>query len=345
MENRDLFEKYLIDILNIPSPTGYTYGMIEYLKEQLDNMNIDYKVSNKGILLATIQGINTDYGITFSSHIDTLGAIVKDIKENGRIAINQIGGYMMHSVEGECVMIHCRDGNKIEGTLQTIKPSIHIYENEASELPRECINYEIILDEEVFSKEDVLKLGIDVGDIVSFDTRTKITKSGFIKSRYLDDKSAVASILYIINYINSKKIIPRCNINFMFSNYEEVGHGASTFIPNNTKEFIAVDMGCPGEGQNSTEYDVCIACKDSNGPYDYSLLNDLINVCKSNNINYKLDIYPNYGSDATAALKSGLDARFALIGPGIFASHGYERTHIKSINETIKLIIKYITKE
>lgn len=342
MHNINLIEKYLTDILSIPSPTGYTLEMLEYLKKELDKMRINYKISNKGVLVATIEGVDKNNDITFSSHTDTLGVIVKEIKSNGRLAVSQIGGYMMNSVEGECVMIHSRNGEKFEGTLQTIRPSIHIHGNEAKELPRECKNYEIVLDEEVFSKEDVLTLGIDVGDIVSFDTRTKITKSGFIKSRYLDDKASVASILYIINYISEQNIIPRCNINFLFSNYEEVGHGSSTFIPANTKEFIAVDMGCPGEGQNSTEYDVCICSKDSNGPYDYNLVSDLVNICKSNGINYKLDIYPNYGSDATAALKSGLDARFALIGPGVFASHGYERTHIKSIVETIKLIISYI---
>ncbi|MGL5312251.1 MAG: M42 family metallopeptidase [Peptostreptococcaceae bacterium] len=342
MHDRNLIQKYLTDILTIPSPTGYTHKMLEYLKRELEEMGINYKVSNKGVLVATIEGLDKENDITFSSHIDTLGAIVKEIKSNGRLAVSQIGGYMMHSVEGECVIIHSRNGNQFEGTLQTIRPSIHIHGNDAKELPRDCKNYEIVLDEEVFTKEDILNLGIDVGDIISFDTRTKITKSGFVKSRYLDDKASVASIMYVMRYIVTEKITPRSNINFLFSNYEEVGHGSSAFIPANTKEFIAVDMGCPGEGQNSTEYDVCICSKDSNGPYDYDLINSLVKVCNENNINYKLDIYPNYGSDATAALKAGLDARFGLIGPGVFASHGYERTHIKSIEETIKLIISYI---
>jgi len=200
----------------------------------------------------------------------------------------------------------------------------------------------LIIDEEVFTKEGVYNLGIEVGDIISFDTRTKITKSGFVKSRYLDDKASVAAILYTMKYMNLNNIQPNNTINFFFSNYEEVGHGSSAFIPQNTSEFIAVDMGCPGEGQNSTEYDACICTKDSNGPYDYEFISKLVDICKRNNISYKLDIYPNYGSDATAALKSGMDAKFALIGPGVFASHGYERTHISSIIETEKLIISYI---
>lgn len=342
MYNTKLIEKYLIELLNIPSPTGYTKSIINYIKKELEDMNIDYKIGNKGILVATIEGLDKENQITFSAHIDTLGAMVKEIKSNGRIAISQIGGYMMNTIEGENCSIYTRDNKEIEGTVQTIKPSIHIHANDAKELPRECKNYEIIIDEEVFSKLEVKNLGIDVGDIISFDTRTKITNSGYIKSRYLDDKASVAALLYIIKYININNIKPKNTINFFFSNYEEVGHGSSTFIPENTKEFIAVDMGCPGENQNSTEYDVCICTKDSNGPYDYEFISELVNICKVNNINYKLDIYPNYGSDATAALKSGLDAKFALIGPGIFASHGYERTHIKSIEETIKLIINYI---
>lgn len=342
MEHNYFDLKILEEILNIPSPTGYTKYMLNYLQKTLNDMNIEYKISNKGALLATIKGKDSNKSITFSSHIDTLGALVSNIKSNSRLSINQIGGYMINSVEGENVIIHTRNGKKYEGTLQTIKPSIHIYGNNAKNLKRDCKNYEIVIDEIVDKPQDIYNLGIDVGDIVSFDTRVKITKSGFIKSRYLDDKASVAAILDVIRYIKLNNIKPKCDINFLFSNYEEVGHGASSFIPDNTIEFIAVDMGCPGENQNSSEYDVCICTKDSNGPYDYELINKLVDVCKKNNINYKLDIYPNYGSDATAALKSGMDVKFALIGPGIFASHGYERTHISSIIETKKLIINYI---
>jgi putative aminopeptidase FrvX len=342
MHNKKIIEKYLEELLAIPSPTGYTKEIMEYIKKELEQMDIDYKVSNKGILVATIAGENKENEITFSSHVDTLGGMVKEIKASGRLVISQIGGYMMNSIEGENCLIHTRSQKVYEGTLQTIKPSIHIHGNDARELPRDCKNYEIVIDECIFTKEDVYKLGIEVGDIISFDTRTKITNSGFVKSRYLDDKASAAAILYIMKYIKLNNIKPNRTINFFFSNYEEVGHGSSAFIPKNTSEFIAVDMGCPGEGQNSTEYDVCICTKDSNGPYDYELVNKLIRTCEQNNINYKLDIYPNYGSDATAALKSGMDSKFALIGPGVFSSHGYERTHITSIVETVKLIIAYI---
>lgn len=345
MHNNELLKKYLTDVLSIPSPTGYTNDISNYIINKLEKMGVTYRVSNKGAIVVTIQGENDGFATTFSAHVDTLGAMVKEIKSNGKISVTQIGGYMMNSVEGENCIIHTRDKKNYEGTLQTIRPSVHIHGQDARELPRDCKNYEIVIDEEVFSKEDTINLGIGVGDIVSFDTRTKITNSGFIKSRYLDDKASVAAILYIIEYITSNNIILNNTVHFFISNYEEVGHGSSSFIPQNTSEFIAVDMGCPGENQNSTEYDVCICSKDSNGPYDYEFVSKLIKICKDNNIGYKLDIYPSYGSDATAALKSGLDAKFALIGPGVFASHGYERTHIKSIDATIKLILSYIIKK
>lgn len=344
MENTCMIKKYLNEVLSIPSPTGYTKEILEYLKKEIGSMNVDYKVGNKGMLIATIEGEDNNKATTLSAHIDTLGAIVKEVKGNGRLSVSQLGGYMMNTVEGENCLIHTREGKKYEGTLQTIKPSVHIHANDARELPRECKNYEIVIDEEVFTKDDVQKLGIEVGDIVSFDTRTRITESNFVKSRYLDDKASVSALLTVMKNIKENNIKLKNTVNFYFSNYEEVGHGSSSFIPNNTTEFIAVDMGCPGDGQNSTEYDVCICAKDSNGPYDYELTNTLIEVCKKNSIGYKVDIYPSYGSDAAAALKAGMDAKFALIGPGVFASHGYERTHIKSIDQTIKLIINHIQK-
>ncbi len=337
----DLVKKYLNDVLNIPSPSGYTQNIMEYIKKILETHNVDYKVTNKGAIVATIEGEDTEYQKTLSCHVDTLGAMVKEIKSNSRLALTQVGGYMMHSIEGECCKIHTRDGKVYEGTIQTTKPSVHIH-SDARELQRIPANYEVVIDEEVFTKEDTQKLGIEVGDFISFDPRVKMTDSGFIKSRHLDDKASVAAVLYIIEYIKLVGMKPKNTINFFFSNYEEVGHGSSAAIPEKTKEFIAIDMGCPGEGQNSTEYDVCICAKDSGGPYDYELTTRLINLAKDNNIGYKVDTYPNYGSDAGAMIRAGYDAKTALIGAGIFASHGYERTNIKAIIETIKLIMEYI---
>jgi len=200
---------------------------------------------------------------------------------------------------------------------------------------------EVIIDEKVFSKKDVEALDINVGDFICFDSRTTITEKDFIKSRHLDDKASVAILLYTIKYITENRIELPCTTNFFISNYEEVGHGAASAIPENTKEFLSVDMGAPGPGQNSSEYSVCICAKDSSGPYDLSLRKKLTELCKENNISYKIDIYPFYGSDASAVVRAGYNVKAGLIGPGVFASHAYERTHMDAMIATLDLTLKY----
>ncbi|AEB75239.1 glutamyl aminopeptidase family protein [Clostridium botulinum BKT015925] len=332
---------YMENLLTIPSPTGYTENVMDYVKKQLDLVKVPYKETNKGAIIVSLKGNNDSYQRTFSAHIDTLGAMVKEIKSNGKLSLTLVGGFMCNSIEGENCTILTLENKKYSGTIQTIKPSVHISGDDARNLKRNEENMEVILDEKVFSKEDVLNLGINVGDFIAFDPRTTITENGFIKSRHLDDKASAAILLYTINHIINNNINLPYTINFFFSNYEEVGHGASACIPDNTKEFISVDMGAPGLNQNSSEYSVCICAKDSSGPYDYSLRKTLINLCQKNNIDYKIDIYPHYGSDASAALRAGWDLKTALIGPGVFASHAYERTHMDSIISTLNLVLQY----
>lgn len=342
MYNIDCIKNYLNNILTIPSPTGYSKKIMPYIASELDKLGIEYHFTNKGALVATIKGKNDEYQKTLSAHVDTLGAMVTGIKGTGRLSLTQLGGFMMNSVEGENCIIECVNGKSFEGTIQTIKPSVHISGAEARDLKRTAENYEVVLDEKVSSKEDVEALGINVGDFICFDTRTRFTESGFIKSRHLDDKASVGMLLYSLKYIVENKIELPHTINVFISNYEEIGHGACSGIPVNTKEFVAVDMGCPGLDQNSTEYACCIAAKDSSGPYDLDLRVRLTELCKANNIEYRIDTYPSYGSDASAALRAGYDVKTALIGAGIFASHGYERTHTDSVLATVDLIIKYV---
>jgi putative aminopeptidase FrvX len=305
-------------------------------------MNIPYIETNKGALIISFPGTNNDYQRTFSAHIDTLGAMVKGIKANGAISLIPIGNFMMSTLEGENCTIKTLNGISYSGTIQTIKPSIHISGDDAHNLKRTAENMEVMLDEKVFSKSDVEALGIDVGDYICIDTRTTITEKEFIKSRYLDNKTSVSAIMYVIKYIHENNIKLPYTTNFYINNYEEVGHGSSAALPEKTKEFIAIDLGLPGYGQNSSEYSVCICAKDSFSPYDYNIRKKLVDTCKKNNISYKLDIYPNYTSDASAALSAGWDVKAALIGPGVFASHAYERTHIDAILATVDLIVKYI---
>ncbi|GAB6150597.1 MULTISPECIES: M42 family metallopeptidase [Clostridium] len=339
--NTDKLMNYMQNLLSEPSPTGYTEDVLNYVKEQLNLLKAPYIVTNKGAVIVSLKGENQDYERTFSAHIDTLGAMVKEIKSNGTLGITLIGGYMCNSIEGENCTVLTLDDKKYSGTIQTIKPSVHISGDDARNLTRSEENMELILDEKVFSKEDVLNLGINVGDFIALDPRTTITENGFIKSRHLDDKASAAILLYTIEYIITNNIELPYTTNFFFSNYEEVGHGASACVPDKTKEFISVDMGAPGLNQNSSEYSVCICAKDSSGPYDYSLRKTLVNLCKEKNIDFKIDIYPHYGSDASAALRAGHDIKTALIGPGVFASHAYERTHVDSVISTLSLILSY----
>ncbi|MCM8711830.1 M42 family metallopeptidase [Clostridium sp. SYSU_GA19001] len=339
--NSEKIRYYLQNILNLPSPTGNTERVMDFLKEELNALNVPFTVTNKGALIVTLEGKNNEYQRTFSAHVDTLGAMVKGIKSNGALSLVPIGGFMMSSIDGENCTIETLDGTTYTGTIHTTKPSVHISGQEAHDLKRSPENMEVILDEKVSSKSDVEALGINVGDFISFEARTIITEKEFIKSRHLDDKASVAILLYAIQYITENKIELPYTTNFFISNYEEAGHGASASIPIATKEFIAVDMGAPGLDQNSSEFAVCICAKDSSGPYDLWLKKKLIETCKNNNIDYRIDIYPYYGSDASAALRAGWDIKTALIGPGVFSSHAYERTHMDAIISTLDLVVKY----
>lgn len=340
--DENLILNYTEKLFSIPSTTGNTYKIMDYIRSEFKKNNIAFTTTNKGAVIASIKGKSDDNQKTFSAHVDTLGAMVKGVKSTGTLEFSLIGGYMANTLEGANCTIETINGKYYEGTIQTIKPSVHISGNEARELKRTPENMEVILDEKVFSKEDVEKLDIQVGDYIFVDPKFMITKNKFIKSRYLDDKASVAILMYCIEHINTNNIVPKNTINFFISNYEEVGHGAKAAIPEKTTEFISVDMGAPGVGQNSSEYAVCICAKDSSGPYDLNLKKALVQLCEKNDIDYKIDIYPYYSSDASAAVNAGWDVRTALIGPGVFASHAYERTHIDSMTATAKLVLSYI---
>lgn len=335
----------LVEILKTPSPTGNTKAAMDIIKKEFDDLKVKTHQTKKGALIATIEGENDRIHKTLSAHIDTLGAMVKEIKGNGRLKITQIGGYSWNTVEGEYCVVEASNGRKYSGTIVTTKASTHIHGGETSKLERNENSMEIRLDEKIGTAEEIKKLGISVGDFVFLDPRTTVTESGFIKSRHLDDKAGVAAILTIAKYFKDNGIKPKYTTHFFISNYEEVGHGASASIPEKTVEFIAIDMAAPGDGQTSDEYSVTICAKDSSGPYDLELKNRLVNIAENNDINYKIDIYPFYGSDASAAMRAGWEFKHGLIGPGVDASHSHERTHRDAIENTVKLAIKYLLAE
>ncbi|MCB5239950.1 M42 family metallopeptidase [Niallia circulans] len=331
----------LEQLLNVTSPSGNTESIIQLLEKYLQEANISTYRNNKGGLIATIPGKTTDKQRILTAHVDTLGAMVKEVKSNGRLRLDLIGGFTYNSIEGENCIIETTSGKTYTGTILLHQTSVHVYKD-ARTAERNQANMEVRIDEIVKTKEDVKNLGISVGDFVSFYPRVEITPSGFIKSRHLDDKASAAILLLLMKTIKESNVELPYTTNFLFSNNEEIGYGGNSNIPVETVEYLAVDMGAMGDGQSTDEYTVSICVKDSSGPYHYALRKHLVQLADKHEVPYQLDIYPYYGSDASAAIRSGHDIKHALIGPGIDSSHAYERTHFTSIEATGKLIYHYL---
>lgn len=332
----------LLALLNIPSPSGFTEAALRFVETELRKMGIAPRRTPKGALLWTLAG-ESKPPRAVASHIDTLGAMVKEIKDNGRLKLTSIGGYDWATVEGEYCLVHLRE-HKLSGTVVNVKQSVHVFGAEARDLKRSDANLELRLDAEVNTPEEVRALGIEVGDFVTFDSRATFAGNGFIKGRHLDNKAAVAISLAVSKALTENELKPASDIHFFVSNYEEVGHGAATGIPKDVSELLCIDMAAVGEGQTSDEYSVTLCVKDSSGPYDYGMNEGLKRLAKGQGIDLKLDIYPYYGSDASAAWSAGGSYRAALIGPGVDASHAYERTHEKSLAATSDLLLAYCVK-
>ncbi len=340
--NTDLLMKQLVEILETPSPSGDTEKAVLLVKRYFEEMGIMTRITNKGGLIATMQGKDNSKHRVVSAHIDTLGAMVKEIKSNGRVKLTQIGGYPWNAVEGEYCQIVASNGSLQTGTILTNKASAHVHGIKSPENKRDSNTMEVRIDAQVSSEQDVRDLGLEVGDFVYLDPRTKVTETGYVKSRHLDDKASVACLLGAVRTIIEKEQDLTYTTHFFISNYEEVGHGANYAITPETFEFIAVDMAAPGEGQMSHEHKVTICAKDSSGPYDLKLRKKLEQLAKDENIDYVVDVYPYYRSDASAMLSAGYDICHGLIGPGVDASHSFERTHIDGLKATIELTVAYL---
>lgn len=329
------------ELVNIPSPSGYTEQIITHMEMYLDGIGIEAYRNRKGALIATLPGESTAEHRLLTAHVDSLGAMVKEIKADGRLKITTIGGTQWHHIEGEYCQIFTSIGETYTGTILMHETSVHVYKDGA-QAERNEENMEVRIDERVLNAEDVQELGIRVGDFVAFDPRVQILPSGFIKSRHLDDKASAGVLLYLLREIKEHNISLPYTTHFLFSNNEEIGYGGNSNILPEVVEYLAVDMGAVGDGQTSDEYSVSICAKDSSGPYHYQLRQHLVNLAKKHKIGYKVDIYPYYGSDASAALRAGHDIVHGLIGPGIDASHAFERTHVDSIINTAKLVYYYL---
>ncbi len=326
----------LKEILAVHSPTGYTIEVINYIESLFKGSKLHITKTNKGALLVSLSE-NPELVVT--GHIDTLGAMVKEVKGDGTLEITELGSYPLNSFEGEYVTIRNSKGKLFRGTFLLNNPAAHVNRNVQSE-KRELDKMSVRIDALVYSDEDVRKLGIEVGDFIFYDTRFETTDTGFVKSRFLDDKACAAVMIELIKeYSKSGKAK---NVGFYFSNYEEVGHGSSTGFPASVKELLVLDMAVVGNGCTGREDAVSICVKDSSGPYDFTVNEKLRKLAEKNKINYVIDIYPYYGSDGSAAVRSGYDVRVGLIGPGVSASHGVERTHEKGLEATYKLTKAYI---
>ena len=326
----------IMQLVNIPSPTGMTEKATAYLMETLQEMGYAPEKTPKGTVLCKLGG--EGHPLLLSAHVDTLGAMVRAIKPNGRLRYMKIGGYTDNAIENENCLVHTMGGKVFAGTIRPVKASQHVFGSTA-DVVRSDETLEITLDECVKTKSDTEALGIGVGDYISLDPRAVLTESGYIKTRHLDDKASSGILLALAKAVKDGAVKLNREVHIMFTVFEEVGHGASGALPKGIEDMIAVDMGCVGDDLSCTEEQVSICLKDSAGPYHHGWTKEICAVADKNGIDYAKDVYPSYSSDTATALKAGLEARYALIGPGVYESHGYERTHLKAIENTLKLLI------
>lgn len=336
----DYAVKVTKEVLAIDSPTGYTKAAAEYVMEQYRSLGYEPKMTVKGGVIVDLGGEDASNGLLLAAHVDTLGCMVKEIKGNGNLKVTNLGGMNPNNAEAENCRIITRFNGTYNGTFQLNNASIHV-NGDYNDKKRSYDEMEVVLDENVSSAEDTEKLGIMTGDIVCFDPRTIITESGYIKSRFLDDKLSVGILLGFAMYLKENKIELKNRLYNYITVYEEVGHGGAASIPDGVTEMISVDMGCVGDGLKCTERQVSICCKDSHGPYNYDVVTRLIEAAREVGADYAVDVYPHYGSDVDCTLDAGHDLRHGLIGSGVYASHGYERSHIEGVENTIKLLIGY----
>ncbi|HLO16556.1 MAG TPA: M42 family metallopeptidase [Anaerolineales bacterium] len=338
----DYLTKFLVDLLNIPSPTGFAEPAIAFVEKELSQFSqLQLTRTRKGALVAKWAVESDKAPVALTAHVDTLGAVVKEIKPNGRLRLSRIGGVEWPTVETEGVWIFASNGQKIRGSVLSDTASGHIYGQALKDTPRDDDHMEIRLDARTLSDKETRALGINIGDCVAFDPRVEVT-NGFVRSRHLDDKACVANIVSAIKSLVDAGQSPARTVYFHISNYEEVGHGASTGIPSDVAELLTVDMAVVGTGQESDEFNATLCIKDAGGVYHAGLTKKLRILAEQHSIPYKTDVYRYYASDGEAFWRAGGDVAVALIGPGIDASHNYERTHTDGLVATTNWILAYL---
>ncbi len=343
MQYTDYAVKKACELLAIDSPTGFTKNAVAFAKAEFESLGFKTTPTNKGGLVVHLGGKDKQNGIMLQAHVDTLGGMVAEIKSTGALRIKALGGLLTANCEAENVTIYTREGKTYSGVLQLHNPSAHV-NSDYRDTKRDFSTTEVIIDEDVKSKDDARALGIRNGDFVAFDARTRVTDSGYIKSRFLDDKLCVGIAMAFAKYLKDTGAELIRDTYIHITVFEEVGHGGASSVPQNVTEVISVDMGCVGDGVECTEKEVSICAKDAGGPYHYDVVNGLIDAAKREGAKYEIDVYNNYKSDVEMTLAGGYDIRHGCIGPGVFASHGYERSHKDGVMNTFKVLKGYLVK-
>ena len=328
-------------LLAIDSPSGFTARAAQWVKDAFSALGYPAEITQKGGVLIDLGGEDAADGLFLEAHSDTLGAMVSEIKSSGRLKLTNLGGLRAENAETENVRVYTRAGKVYEGTVQLANASVHV-NGAYGDTKRSFDTVEVVLDEDVKSAADTRALGVEVGDIVCLEPRTRVTASGYIKSRFLDDKLSVGILLGLAKYLRDENVVPKRHVYAHVTVYEEVGHGGSASVPAGVTEAISVDMGCVGDGLACTEKQVSICAKDSGGPYSYEVVGKLIDAARREGADYAVDVYPHYGSDVEATLRAGYDIRHGLIGAGVYASHSYERSHVDGVLNTLKVLKGYL---
>jgi len=336
---RDYLLEQLEKLLAIPSPSGFFEEVIAYLTKEVEGMGFPVKYQVKGGMMYCLGGEGDP--VMLMAHADTLGAQVKGIKPNGRLKIIRIGGLNPNNAENCNVTVHTKFNGTYEGTIMLENASTHVNENYS--VARTYDNIELVLDKLVSSKAEVEALGIRNGDFISIEPRFVRSTDGYLKSRFLDDKIGVAILLAFTKYVAENKIQLKRKVYVGFTVYEEVLHAGGTAIPEDVVELLGVDMGCVGEGLEGSETRVSIVARDNYGPYNNAMVTELTKLALENGVDFAVDCYQGYISDPVVALIAGRDVRHGLIGPGVYASHSYERTNMKAVEGTLTMLNAYLT--
>jgi peptidase M42 family hydrolase len=337
---------YLIDILrrliNTPSPTGMTDMATRLVSNELETLGIDYELTQRGAIRATLAGARKTPDRAIAGHLDTLGAMVKCLKPNGRLGVVPVGTWSARFAEGARVTVFADLSKTVRGTILPLKASGHVYHEEIDTQPGCWSNVEVRLDERVHSLDDLIALDLHVGDHIAIEPHFEYLDNGFINARHLDDKAGVAAILAAAKAVKEAGVTLPLDCHILFTISEEVGVGASHILPRDCAELVAVDNGTIAPGQNTCDYGVTITMQDSSGPMDWTLTRRIIDLCQEYNIVHSRDVFRYYRSDAAAAIEAGNDVRTSLVCFALDSSHGYERTHLDSLTGVARLLALYM---